>query len=71
MRRQLRQRQDGLSLTGEIGAKTSWLHRKVVVNGNFFYTYYDDFQVQTFDGSSIDVFNASFSGMSWDSLSAR
>jgi iron complex outermembrane receptor protein len=42
----------------ELGWKGSWLERRLQVNGTFFYVEYDDFQSQTFDGSSIRVTNA-------------
>jgi len=49
---------DELSLTFEIGAKTTWFRRKLTANLTYFNTYYQDFQVQSFDGQAITVFNA-------------
>jgi iron complex outermembrane receptor protein len=42
----------------EAGTRTSWFDRMVTANGTFFYTMYDDFQAQSFDGTSIFVTNA-------------
>jgi iron complex outermembrane receptor protein len=42
----------------ELGWKGTWLERRLQVNGTFYYVDYDDFQSQTFDGSSIKVTNA-------------
>lgn len=42
----------------EIGWKGSTEDRRLQVNGTFYYTNYDDFQAQAFDGSSITVTNA-------------
>jgi iron complex outermembrane recepter protein len=42
----------------ELGWKSSWGNRRLQFNGTFFYVDYDDFQSQTFDGSSIRVTNA-------------
>jgi iron complex outermembrane receptor protein len=49
---------DETSTSAEIGAKTQWLDRRLSLNGNFFYTWYDDFQAQSFDGTSFAVTNA-------------
>ena len=46
------------STTWEIGWKTAWGNRRLQFNGTFFLVNYDDFQSQTFDGSSIRVTNA-------------
>lgn len=42
----------------ELGWKGSWLERRLQINGTFYAVNYDDFQSQTFDGSSIRVTNA-------------
>lgn len=42
----------------ELGWKGSWFDRRFQLNGTFYYIDYDDFQSQTFDGSSIKVTNA-------------
>ena len=42
----------------ELGWKTSWSDRRLQFNGALFYVDYEDFQSQTFDGSSIRVINA-------------
>lgn len=42
----------------ELGWKGTWLDRTLQVNGTFYYVDYDDFQSQTFDGSSLKVTNA-------------
>jgi iron complex outermembrane receptor protein len=42
----------------ELGWKGSWVDRRLQLNGTFYYVDYDDFQSQTFDGSSIKVTNA-------------
>jgi iron complex outermembrane receptor protein len=42
----------------ELGIKTSWFQRMLTLNATGFYTDYDDFQAQVFDGSSINVLNA-------------
>ena len=42
----------------EIGWKSSTEDRRLQFNGTFYYTNYDDFQAQAFDGSSISVTNA-------------
>ncbi len=42
----------------ELGWKTSWGERRVQFNGTLFYVDYEDFQSQTFDGSSVRVTNA-------------
>ena len=50
--------EDETSTSYELGWKGTWLERRLQVNGTFFYVDYDDFQSQTFDGSSIKVTNA-------------
>ena len=42
----------------ELGWKTAWYNRRLQFNGALFYVDYEDFQSQTFDGSSIRVINA-------------
>ena len=42
----------------EIGWKTSWGDRRLQFNGTLFLVDYEDFQSQTFDGSSLRVTNA-------------
>ena len=42
----------------ELGWKGSFMDRRMQLNGTFYYVNYDDFQSQTFDGSSIKVTNA-------------
>ena len=42
----------------EIGWKASTEDRRLQLNGTFYYTNYDDFQAQAFDGSSLTVTNA-------------
>ena len=42
----------------ELGWKSSWADRRLQLNGTLFYVDYEDFQSQTFDGSSIRVINA-------------
>jgi len=42
----------------EIGWKSNTEDRRLQFNGTFYYTNYDDFQAQAFDGSSITVTNA-------------
>jgi len=49
---------DEESTNYEVGAKTTWLEGMITLNGTFFYTDYEQFQAQTFDGSSINVINA-------------
>lgn len=49
---------DETSTTAEIGAKTQWFDRRLTLNANFFYTWYDDFQAQSFDGTSFAITNA-------------
>ena len=50
--------EDEVSTSYEIGWKGTWMDRRLQVNGTVFYVDYDDFQSQTFDGSSIKVTNA-------------
>lgn len=47
-----------ISTTYELGWKTSWANRRLQFNGTIFFVDYEDFQSQTFDGSSIRVTNA-------------
>ena len=42
----------------EIGWKSSTEDRRLQLNGTFYFTKYDDFQAQAFDGSSLTVTNA-------------
>ena len=42
----------------ELGWKSTWLDRRLQVNGTFYFVDYDDFQTQTFDGAGIKVTNA-------------
>jgi iron complex outermembrane receptor protein len=42
----------------EVGFRTSWLDRMLTANATFFYTWYDDFQAQAFDGTGFNVTNA-------------
>jgi iron complex outermembrane receptor protein len=42
----------------ELGWKSSWANRRLQFNGTLFYVDYEDFQAQSFDGSSIRVVNA-------------
>jgi iron complex outermembrane receptor protein len=42
----------------ELGWKGTFYDRRLQMNGTFYYVEYDDFQSQTFDGSSIKVTNA-------------
>jgi iron complex outermembrane receptor protein len=42
----------------ELGWKTTLLERRLQFNGTLFYVDYEDFQSQTFDGSSVRVTNA-------------
>ena len=42
----------------ETGFRTSWFDRMLTFNATFFYTWYDDFQSQAFDGNSFRVTNA-------------
>jgi iron complex outermembrane receptor protein len=50
--------EDEESLNWEVGARTTWFDQLLTLNGTFFWTEYDNFQAQTFDGISIDVRNA-------------
>jgi iron complex outermembrane receptor protein len=50
--------EDETSTSYELGWKGTWYERRLQVNGTFFYVDYDDFQSQTFDGSSFKVTNA-------------
>lgn len=50
--------EDETSTSYEFGWKGTWFERRLQVNGTAFYVDYDDFQSQTFDGSSIKVTNA-------------
>lgn len=49
---------DEKATDAEIGFRTAWYDRMITVNGTFFYTWYDDFQSQQFDGNSFTVTNA-------------
>ena len=49
---------DEQSLTYELGTRTQWLRRSVTANVTGYFTDYDDFQAQSFDGASITVRNA-------------
>lgn len=49
---------DETSVTGEIGARTDWFDRQLVFNLTGYFTDYDDFQAQIFDGASISIRNA-------------
>lgn len=42
----------------ELGWKSSWSNRRLQFNGTLFYVDYEDFQAQSFDGSSLRVVNA-------------
>lgn len=42
----------------EAGVRTSWFDRMLTFNATYFYTWYDDFQSQVFDGNSFTVTNA-------------
>lgn len=42
----------------EVGVRSTWLDRMITLNATAFYTLYDDFQAQAFDGSSFSVTNA-------------
>jgi iron complex outermembrane receptor protein len=42
----------------ELGWKTSFFDRRLQFNGTFFFVDYEDFQSQTFDGSTLRVTNA-------------
>jgi iron complex outermembrane receptor protein len=50
--------EDEESMNVEGGVKTSFFDRMITFNATGFYTEYDEFQAQTFDGSSINVINA-------------
>jgi len=50
--------EDEESMNFEGGFKTSWLEGMLTFNATGFYTEYDEFQAQTFDGSSVSVRNA-------------
>lgn len=49
---------DEVSTTAETGARTTWFDRMLTANASFFYTWYKDFQAQSFDGTSFSVTNA-------------
>jgi iron complex outermembrane receptor protein len=49
---------DEKSINYELGARTSWLDRQLVFNLTGYFTDYDDFQAQVFDGSAITILNA-------------
>jgi iron complex outermembrane receptor protein len=42
----------------ELGVRSTWLDRMITLNATAFYTLYDDFQAQAFDGTSFSVTNA-------------
>ncbi len=46
------------SLNYELGVRTQWFANQLTANITGFFTDYDDFQSQTFDGASINVRNA-------------
>ena len=48
----------------EVGFRSTWLERMLTLNATAFYTLYDGFQAQAFDGSSFSVTNAG-SLVSW------
>jgi len=50
--------QDEQSLSYEAGARTQWLDRQLTANLTAYFTDYDDFQAQLFDGAAINVRNA-------------
>jgi iron complex outermembrane receptor protein len=49
---------DEESMNVEAGFKTSWFDRMLTFNATGFYTQYDEFQAQLFDGISVSVRNA-------------
>jgi iron complex outermembrane receptor protein len=49
---------DESSLTYELGVRTQWWNRRLTFNVTAYFTDYDDFQAQSFDGASITVRNA-------------
>ncbi len=50
--------EDEKSTNYEVGLRTTWFDGRLTLNGTMFYTDYEDFQVQTFDGGGINVLNA-------------
>lgn len=48
--------EDSTSVEG--GFRSTWFDRMMTLNATFFYTWYDDFQAQSFDGTSFNVRNA-------------
>lgn len=46
------------SLNGELGIRTEWLERRLLVNATGYYTDYGNFQAQSFDGGQISIRNA-------------
>jgi iron complex outermembrane receptor protein len=42
----------------ELGVRTTWFDRMLTANATGFYTIFDDFQAQAFDGSALTVTNA-------------
>ena len=46
------------SLNYELGARTSWFERQLTFNLTGYFTDYDNFQAQIFDGSAITILNA-------------
>jgi iron complex outermembrane receptor protein len=49
---------DEESMNFELGFKTSWFERMLTLNLTGFYTEYDQFQAQLFDGISVNIRNA-------------
>ncbi len=49
---------DEKATDAEIGVRTAWFDRMLTANATLFYTWYDDFQSQQFDGNSFTVTNA-------------
>jgi iron complex outermembrane receptor protein len=50
--------EDEESMNFELGFKTTWFERMLTLNATAFYTEYDQFQAQLFDGTGISVVNA-------------
>lgn len=50
--------EDEESMNFEVGARTTWLEGMLTLNLTGFYTRYDEFQAQLFDGTSVSVRNA-------------
>jgi iron complex outermembrane receptor protein len=49
---------DEESMNFELGFKTAWFDRMLTLNATAFYTEYEQFQAQLFDGTSVSVRNA-------------